>query len=82
MIEHQVLELLRDHGQQSAGDVGAIIWRHRKRGRIISSNGGGDYAAQMLLGRMRKKGLVRVASGAGSSQWEITPAGRQKLKEG
>lgn len=48
----------RDAGL-TAGEIGGILWQARK-GRVCSVNGGGDYAAQMLLGRMRKAGLVRV----------------------
>jgi hypothetical protein len=55
--------------------VGAVIWANKKRGRTSSANGGGDYAAQMLLGRMRKAGLVRTIHSEGSSRWEVTALG-------
>lgn len=60
----------------TAGEVGAAAWPERKRARI-ASHGGGDFAAQMLLGRARRAGLVRVAPGDGSSVWELTDKGRQ-----
>lgn len=47
--------------------VGGAVWGRNRRSRGCSGHGGGDYAAQMLLGRMRKAGLVRVAPGEGSS---------------
>lgn len=70
-------------GPQSADMVGSILWRDRKRGRVSSSNGGGDYAAQMLLGRMRKAGLVRHArsEGRGSTRWEVTALGRDMARK-
>lgn len=67
---------LAANGPQSADDVGAIVWKGKKRGRVTSSGGGGDYAAQMLLGRMRKAGLVRTINSEGSSRWEVTALGR------
>lgn len=76
---------LRDHrdGCDAAGGVGAALWPDRT-GAINSSNGGGDYKAQMYLGRLRKKGWVRVRYeglyDAGSSNWELTPAGRAALE--
>ena len=81
-IERTVLVCLCAHGVfgasgVSAGEVGAFVWRGVKRGRSVPSRGGGDYAAQMLLGRMRKKGLVRTCSGEGSSRWEATEHGRK-----
>lgn len=59
--------------------IGARLWPNR-RSRGCAVQGGGDYAAQMLLGRMRKAGLVRVAHGEGSSQWELTATGRERLR--
>jgi hypothetical protein len=58
--------------------VGATVWKGKKRGRVTSSGGGGDYAAQMLLGRMRKAGLVRAIHSEGSSRWEVTALGRSE----
>lgn len=68
---------LAAHGPQSADAVGAEVWKGRPRGRTTSSGGGGDYAAQMLLGRLRKAGLVRVVPSEGSSRWDVTPRGRE-----
>lgn len=58
----------------AASMLGAQLWPERI-GRVFAVQGGGDYAAQMLLGRMRKAGLVRVARGEGSSRWELTSDG-------
>jgi hypothetical protein len=75
-----VCRYLSEHGPQAASIVGAVLWRGRKRGRVVSTNGGGDYAAQMLLGRMRKAGLVRLAWSEGSSLWEVTTLGREMAR--
>lgn len=58
--------------------VGAAVWGSSRGGRITAGGGGGDYAAQMLLGRMRKAGLVRTTHDEGSSRWELTPSGRKR----
>lgn len=68
----------------SAGILGALLWADRRQGRVSAVQGGGDYAAQMLLGRLRKQGLVCVVSddrcGAGSSMWTTTPSGAQRAE--
>jgi len=64
---------LHKHGPSSASDVGTVI--DNRHGRIAAVTGGGDYAAQMLLGRMRKAGIVRVGNYEGASRWELTIAG-------
>lgn len=69
------LAYLHKHGEADAGSIGAHLWRDRK-GRGISASGGGDYAAQMLLGRLRKAGLVTTSSGEGATRWTLTPSGR------
>lgn len=74
-VTNTAVELLLRHGPMAAGELGDRLWPDRT-GRVSSSNGGGDYAAQMLLGRMRRLGLVRVQPGPGSSVWELTPEGR------
>jgi hypothetical protein len=56
-----------------------MLWRDKKRGRVTSSGGGGDYAAQCFLGKLKRAGYVRHAESPGSSLWEITPAGRNAL---
>lgn len=75
--EFQALTYLR-RSESSAGMVGAHLWPER-RSRGTAVQGGGDYAAQMLLGRLRKKGWTRVAAGEGSSVWEITSIGIRDL---
>ena len=60
----------------TAGEVGAKLWPTRTKSGV-SINGGGDYAAQMLLGRMRRAGLVRTTRDPGSSRWELTLKGRE-----
>lgn len=69
---------LAANGPQSADMVGTIVWKGKKRGRVTSSGGGGDYGAQMLLGRMKKAGLVRHARSEGSTLWEVTELGRKE----
>jgi hypothetical protein len=51
---------LAANGPATADMVGAVVWKGKKRGKTTSMGGGGDYAAQMLLGRMKKAGLVMV----------------------
>lgn len=76
------LETLRDAEPEGIGCsvFGAAVMPERS-GRRSSVNGGGDYAAQMYLGRLRKLGLARVLSGEGSSRWVLTSEGRVKLAE-
>jgi hypothetical protein len=67
----------------SAGEVGASVWPERacRPGRGVSVNGGGDYAAQMLLGRLKKAGLVEYASSEGSSRWRLSTKGRDEVSK-
>jgi len=58
-----------------------VIENRRNNRGGVSTNGGGDYAAQMLLGRMKKAGLVEHAPSDGSSLWRLTLAGRARIKE-
>lgn len=70
-------------GPLGCSAVGAIVWEGAgvpRRGRVSAVNGGGDYAAQMLLGRMRKAGLVRTTHDLGSSQWELTVEGLKRAR--
>jgi hypothetical protein len=60
----------------SAGNFGAKMWPVRK-GHVIASQGGGDYAAQMMLGRLRKAGFVQVRTDSITSVWELTALGRR-----
>lgn len=59
-------------------DVGGAVWPDRA-GRICATGGGGDYAAQMLLGRLRKAGFVEHAPSDGSSRWRLPPAGFREV---
>lgn len=60
-------------------ELGAKLWPQR-RGRICAVQGGGDYAAQMLLGRLRRQGLVVVINTEGSSKWRLTEKGRSEAR--
>lgn len=66
----------------SSGEVGSAVWPDRviTFGRGVSSNGGGDYAAQMLLGRLKKVGLVEYAPGEGSTRWRLSTKGRAEVR--
>ena len=69
-ITERALAILRAHGEpMAAGDLGSRLWPDRD-GPVMANHGGGDYAAQMLLGRMRKNNLVRVVDGPATSYWE------------
>jgi hypothetical protein len=79
ITDRALLIMLRERpnlGAMAASLIGAMLWPERS-GRVVAVHGGGDYAAQMLLGRMKKAGLVRVISGAGSSRWELTGEGNE-----
>ena len=76
---HAACRYLAANGPQPADLVGAAVWKVRK-GRVTSSGGGGDYAAQMLLGRMKKAGLVRHAPSEGSTRWEVTELGMKEAR--
>jgi hypothetical protein len=75
-VFHYACRYLAANGPQAADMVGAVVWKGKKRGKTTSMGGGGDYAAQMLLGRMKKAGLVRHARSEGSTLWEVRPLGR------
>lgn len=75
----RALQLL-DGEPMSAGDFGARLWKDVKRvGRVSAVQGGGDYAAQMFLGRLKKRGYVRVQADSITSVWEITGLGINAL---
>ncbi len=77
---YAALVILVGEGEpMSADNFGARLWRDKKRGRVTSSNGGGDYAAQCFLGKLKRDGYVRHAPSEGCTLWEITPAGRNAL---
>lgn len=78
-ITYRALVVLVGRGPISADLFGAYVWRGKKRGKVVSSNGGGDYGAQMFLGRLRKRGFAQHHPSEGSSRWEATTAGRQAL---
>jgi len=75
----RVVLYLHKHGPSGCFEVGEVI--DNRRGRIAANGGGGDYAAQMLLGRMRKAGIVRVSNYEGSSKWELTQGGLQLARQ-
>lgn len=79
---HAVCRYLVEQGPTTADTIGAFLWHDRKRGRVSAPQGGGDYAAQMLLGRLKTAGLVQhTHSWRGSStMWEVTAAGREFAK--
>ncbi len=81
----RALLCLRDGGWNglSAGEVGATVWPDRecRPGRGVSVNGGGDYAAQMLLGRLKKAGLVEYAKSEGSTRWRLSTKGQHEARK-
>ena len=81
----RALLCLHDGGYRGLGcnEVGASVWPERecRPGRGVSVNGGGNYAAQMLLGRLKKAGLVEYASSEGSTRWCLSTKGRAKMRE-
>lgn len=74
---------LYDHAGRdgvSCHDVGGAVWPDRT-GRVSSANGGGDYAAQMLLGRLKKAALVEHAPSEGASRWRLSADGLREVHE-
>jgi hypothetical protein len=82
--QRALLYLYEDAGRDgvSCYDVGNATWPERavRGGRGVSSNGGGDYAAQMLLGRLKKAGLVEHAPSEGSSRWRLSEEGLREVR--
>ena len=79
-LEARALRYLQSRGPACAGDLGGHLWPER-RARRTAVQGGGDYAAQMFLGRLRKKGWVRVLDGPGSSVWACALLGDRELEK-
>lgn len=74
-----VLQLLADAPRpMGCAWVGDAIRPESTRMRM-PNHGGGDYAAQMFLGKLRKRGLVEQVNTGGSSAWQISWAGRKWL---
>ena len=82
--QRALIYLHKDGGRHgvSCFDVGNAAWPDRVIGfsRGVSVNGGGDYAAQMLLGRLKKAGLVEHAPSEGSSRWRLSAKGRREVR--
>lgn len=78
-MTYRALVVLVGRGPLSADMFGAYVWRGKKRGKVSSSGGGGDYGAQMFLGRLKKQGFARTVEAVGSSRWEATENGRNAL---
>jgi hypothetical protein len=79
----RALTYLFNNREAAAGDVGNAVWPDRdvRAGRGVATGGGGDYAAQMLLGRLKKAGLVEHAPSEGSSRWRLTRKGMDAVHE-
>lgn len=83
---HRALLCLYQDGNRSGVscfEVGHAAWPDRvlRSGQGVSVNGGGDYAAQMLLGRLKKEGLVEHAPSEGSSRWRLSTKGLHKARQ-
>lgn len=82
--QRALLYLHKDGGRDgvSCFDVGNAVWPDRviRGGRGVSVNGGGDYAAQMLLGRLKKAGLVEHAASEGSTRWCLSTKGLREVQ--
>jgi hypothetical protein len=77
----RALQYLVENGPSAADMVGIYVWAGKERGRVTSSGGGGDYAAQMMLGRLKAAGLVEHAHTEGATRWVVTSRGRRAAKE-
>lgn len=72
--------LYQDGGRDSefgCCEFGADYFGDVRIGRVSAVQGGGDYAAQMILGRLRKLGWAELAPSTGSSRWRCSPSGRE-----
>lgn len=79
-VSDRVILCLGKVDSTSASIVGAIVWPNRTK-RGAANHGGGDYAAQMLLGKLRKQGLVQTTHHSGSSRWALTAKGRLRYRD-
>lgn len=77
----RALMFLWSHGDAAACEVGAAVWPERvvRPGRGVATGGGGDYAAQMLLGRLKKDRLVEHARSEGSTRWRLSESGLREV---
>ena len=80
--QRALVYLYKDTGGVSCFDVGNAVWPDReiRGGHGVSVNGGGDYAAQMLLGRLKKAGLVEYAPSEGSTRWRLSTLGLREVR--
>ncbi len=79
-VSDKALAYLAQHGSMPASMIGAHLWPNRKtRGSAVQ--GGGDYAAQMLLGKLRAQNLVRTLNDEGSSRWALTGSGWHRVRQ-
>ena len=79
-FQRHALQVLRQYGPSSASVLGAKILPGKRSGPGMANHGGGDYGAQMVLGRLRKNGWCDTRLSIGSSVWRLTPAGRIALE--
>ncbi len=83
--QRALLCLYKEAGRDgvSCYEVGHAAWPDRvlRGGRGVSVNGGGDYAAQMLLGRLKKAGLAEHAPSEGSSRWRLSVKGLREVQQ-
>jgi len=63
----------------TAENFGARMWPDNS-GRC-AAHGGGFYAAQMYLGRLRAKGLVRPLWTMGATTWCLTEDGAREIRQ-
>jgi hypothetical protein len=73
------LQYLSRCARGAAASMVATAFGKDSRMHRMGMNGGGPYGTQMLLGRMRKRGLVGQGKSSGSSVWVLTSEGRLAL---
>lgn len=71
-VERSALQLLAKQASTSS-EVGEHVWPERAERKV-------RFAAQMLLGRLRRRRLCAALSTTGSTVWAIEPAGRLALR--
>jgi len=76
-VERSALHLLAKQASTSS-EVGEHVWPERAEREGAERKV--RFAAQMLLGRLRRRRLCAALSTTGSTVWAIEPAGRLALR--
>jgi hypothetical protein len=73
----KLLVYLLEHGPSTAAEAGAEVYTIA--GRPQRGSASAEFAASMLLGRMRKRGLVELAEHGDGQLWTLTDLARRAM---